>query len=199
MLFTALLVALASGTNYVRPLHLDNATPSRMKSCSRYSRVRLSAMSYPRSCSPEVHSIWTTAFCTAASFAHSNEHCRIVRKWFVRSIHLVFRYQHVCAVGVYGTAPLWGRIVDSKGPKVLLIIGFVSLLVGYNGIRYLYDTGLPDGATDLSTIVFLTLILFGFLTGIGGNGGLTSAMNATAKSFPDELVSFHRSCARPGI
>lgn len=29
-----------------------------------------------------------------------------------------------------------------------------------------------------------------FLTGAGGNSGLTSAMNATAKSFADEAVRF---------
>lgn len=92
-------------------------------------------------------------------------------------------------MGVYGTAPFWGRIVDSRGPRILLVIAFVSLLVGYNGMRYLYDRGLSSGATDLTTVSFGALVLFGFLTGIGGNGGLTSAMNSTAKSFPDGLVS----------
>ena len=94
-----------------------------------------------------------------------------------------------CLVGVYGTAPLWGRIVDTRGPRILLVIAFVALLTGYNGIRWFYDMGLPPGATDLSTIGFCTLVLFGFLTGIGGNGGLASAMNSTAKSFPDGFVS----------
>lgn len=92
-------------------------------------------------------------------------------------------------MGVYGTAPLWGRIVDTRGPRILLAIGFVSLLAGYNGIRYFFDIGLPQGATDLSTVAFCTLVFCGFLTGIGGNGGLGSAMNSTAKSFPDGLVS----------
>ncbi|GBE79045.1 predicted protein [Sparassis crispa] len=34
-------------------------------------------------------------------------------------------------------------------------------------------------------VSFCLLVLFGFLSGLGGNGGLASAMNSTAKSFPD--------------
>ncbi|CAL1713245.1 unnamed protein product [Somion occarium] len=88
-------------------------------------------------------------------------------------------------IGVYGTAPLWGKLVDSKGPRILLVIGFASLLSGYLGIRYFFDAGLPEGMTDLTIAGFCALVLCGFMTGIGGNGGLASAMNATAKSFPD--------------
>ena len=91
-------------------------------------------------------------------------------------------------VGVYGTAPFWGYIVDHRGPRGLLALAFISLLVGYNGIRHFYDAGLPDGARDISTLAFLALVFCSFLTGIGGNGGLTSAINSTAKSFPDKLV-----------
>ncbi|KAK7689991.1 hypothetical protein QCA50_006633 [Cerrena zonata] len=88
-------------------------------------------------------------------------------------------------IGVYGTAPLWGKLVDAKGPRILLVIGFVFLLSGYLGIRHLYDVGLPEGVADLSTVAFGALVLCGFMTGIGGNGGLASSMNVTAKSWPD--------------
>ena len=91
-------------------------------------------------------------------------------------------------VGVYGTAPLWGKLVDAKGPRILLVIGFVFLLSGYLGIRHFYDAGLPEGVPDLSVFAFGALVLCGFMTGIGGNGGLASAMNATAKSWPDRAV-----------
>ncbi|EKM58967.1 uncharacterized protein PHACADRAFT_249103 [Phanerochaete carnosa HHB-10118-sp] len=90
-------------------------------------------------------------------------------------------------VGVYGTAPFWGWIVDHRGPRSLLALAFVALLAGYSGIRHFYDAGLPNGATDISTLSFVALVLCGFLTGIGGNGGLTSAINSSAKSFPDRL------------
>lgn len=55
-------------------------------------------------------------------------------------------------------------------------------------MRHFYDVGLPEGATDISTLSFCALVVCGFLTGIGGNGGLTSATNSTAKNFPDRLV-----------
>ena len=82
-----------------------------------------------------------------------------------------------------------GKLVDSKGPRPLLAIAFFSLFIGYSGIRHFYTTGLPEGATDLSGWIFAALMLCGFLTGIGANGGIMSAMNATAKSFPDRAVS----------
>ncbi|KAI0078268.1 MFS general substrate transporter [Panus rudis PR-1116 ss-1] len=85
-------------------------------------------------------------------------------------------------IGVYGTAPLWGKLVDARGPRVLLVIGFVSLLTGYLGIRHFYDTGKDAGLATLCVLIFCS-----FLTGIGGNGGLASAMNVTAKSWPDRL------------
>ncbi|KAI0959036.1 hypothetical protein AcW1_003984 [Taiwanofungus camphoratus] len=88
-------------------------------------------------------------------------------------------------IGVYGSAPLWGRIVDTRGPRILFLMAFVALVIGYSGVRHFYDTGLADGSADLSYFGFCTLVFFGFLTGIGGNGGLASAMNATAKSWPD--------------
>lgn len=92
-------------------------------------------------------------------------------------------------VGVYGTAPLYGRLVDARGPRTLLVIAFVCLIVGYSGVRYFHDRGLPEGATEISTLSFCLLVACGFLTGSGGNGGLAGALNATAKSFPDRLVS----------
>ncbi|EJF60064.1 MFS general substrate transporter [Dichomitus squalens LYAD-421 SS1] len=87
-------------------------------------------------------------------------------------------------IGVYGTAPIWGGIVDRKGPRIMMVIAFFALLAGYLGIRHFYDSGRPDGDT-ISLVSFWTLVFFGFLTGIGGNGGLVGAMNATAKSWPD--------------
>ena len=91
-------------------------------------------------------------------------------------------------VGVYSSGPVWGKIVDSRGPRILLVCSFLFLLGGYSGMRYLYDTGLPSDVEHLSIIAFCTLVLFSYLTGAGGNGGLVSAVNSTAKTFPDKAV-----------
>ncbi|KAI0717569.1 MFS general substrate transporter [Cerioporus squamosus] len=87
-------------------------------------------------------------------------------------------------IGVYSTAPIWGGIVDRKGPQIMMVIAFFGLLSGYLGIRHFFDTGIPDGES-IGLLSFCALTFCGFLTGIGGNGGLVGGMNATAKSWPD--------------
>ena len=88
---------------------------------------------------------------------------------------------------MYGTAPIWGGIVDRKGPRIMMVIAFFSLLAGYLGIRHFYDGGLAEGE-GISILSFCSLVFFAFLTGIGGNGGLVGALNTTAKSWPDRAV-----------
>ncbi|KAE9407195.1 MFS general substrate transporter [Gymnopus androsaceus JB14] len=90
-------------------------------------------------------------------------------------------------VGSYVSAPIWGKIVDSRGPKSLLLSGFVLLLAGYSGIRLIYDAGLPTNNTTLSTAMLALLIACSFMTGFGGNGGMAAAINTTAKTFPDKV------------
>lgn len=76
-------------------------------------------------------------------------------------------------------------------------MSFLSLLIGYNGIRHFYDEFTDDPPAQpsimadvekISMFSFCVLAFCSFLTGVGGDGGLTTAMNATAKSFPDRLV-----------
>jgi hypothetical protein len=47
----------------------------------------------------------------------------------------------------------WGRIGDSRGPRPLLVGAFIFLLVGYSGIRSLFDAGLGE-AHELSQLRF---------------------------------------------
>ena len=96
------------------------------------------------------------------------------------------------SVGVYSTGPIWGRIVDSHGPRILLASSFVFLLGGYSGIRYFYVSGLAPDALTVPILSFSALVLCSFLTGAGGNGGFMSAVNSTAKTFPDRAVCIHR-------
>ncbi|KAH7927046.1 MFS general substrate transporter [Leucogyrophana mollusca] len=85
-------------------------------------------------------------------------------------------------VGVYSSGPVWGRIVDAKGPRIPLIGAFICLLLGYFGIRRIFDNGADP---TISFVSLAVLIICSFMTGLGGNAGLAAAVNTTAKSFPD--------------
>ncbi|KAF5363758.1 hypothetical protein D9756_001104 [Leucocoprinus leucothites] len=95
------------------------------------------------------------------------------------------RFLIASLVGVYTFGPIWGRIVDTRGPRIPLTGAFVLLLTGYSGIKYAFDAGVPQGAMTISTFTFALVVLCNFMTGAGGNGGLTSSVNSTARSFPD--------------
>jgi hypothetical protein len=86
---------------------------------------------------------------------------------------------------------VWGRIVDSRGPCIPLACSFVFLLGGYFGIRRFYDSGLAPDALFFPAISLYALLLCSFLIGVGGKGGYTSAVNSTAKTFPDRVVCIH--------
>ncbi|KAH9963274.1 major facilitator superfamily domain-containing protein [Russula dissimulans] len=105
-------------------------------------------------------------------------------------LHLTHTILNVFAVagniGVYMSGPVWGKIADTRGPRLLLIVGFITLLSGYSGIRGIFDAGLGN-ATELSRPRLVLLILCSFITGIGGNSSMAAAMNTTAKNFPDHL------------
>jgi hypothetical protein len=81
--------------------------------------------------------------------------------------------------------------VDTRGPRILLACSFVSLLGGYSGIRYLYDSGLAPDALSAPPIIFYALLFYSFLTGVGSAGGFASSVNSTAKTFPDRAVCIH--------
>ena len=90
-------------------------------------------------------------------------------------------------MGVYTSGPIWGRIVDQKGPRIPLIGAAICLLVGYLGIKQMYDDGVGDGST-VSALHFTLLIVCGYMSGLGSQAGLSAAMNTTAKSFLSSSV-----------
>jgi MFS family permease len=95
---------------------------------------------------------------------------------------------------VYISGPIWGKIVDSGGPKKPFICAFLFLLAGYSGIKYIYDFGaqsFQDSSSTLSESTFAFLLLSAVLTGAGGNAGLTSSVNVAAKSFPDRRAGLN--------
>ncbi|KAJ8522776.1 hypothetical protein ONZ45_g655 [Pleurotus djamor] len=90
-------------------------------------------------------------------------------------------------VGVYSSSPLWGRIVDSRGPRPLLASAFLLLLIGYSGIRMIYNAGPVDDAGTLPNYLFFSLMAFSYMTGAGGCAALNGSGNPTAKSFPNSM------------
>ncbi|KAG6917475.1 hypothetical protein DXG01_002452 [Tephrocybe rancida] len=82
-------------------------------------------------------------------------------------------------------APILGRIVDLRGPRILLASAFVLLLGGYSGMKTIFDSGVPTTSSSISTLTLCTLVLCSYMTGVGGTAGLTSAINTVAKTFPD--------------
>lgn len=79
-------------------------------------------------------------------------------------------------------------MVDRRGPCLPLLIGATLNFVGYTGVRLFYLGVLPirvsEEAEASKPLIFL-LSLCMFLTGSAGSAGLSSGMNAVAKSFPD--------------
>lgn len=97
--------------------------------------------------------------------------------------------------GTYSTGPLHGKLVDARGPRPSLIVAFFCLLVGYMGIKTIFDSGLKEGQDRASTPVIVLLIFCGFLTGTGGSSAASGSLNTVAKSFPEHLVSVYISCS----
>ncbi|EUC66581.1 MFS general substrate transporter [Rhizoctonia solani AG-3 Rhs1AP] len=92
-------------------------------------------------------------------------------------------------LGVYCSGPIWGKVVDARGPRIPLLVAFVLLAFGYGGIRAFYTGAISMSETSTSRFNgdVAALFFFSLCTGIAGNAGITSAMNAAAKSFPDRL------------
>ncbi|WRT65267.1 uncharacterized protein IL334_002210 [Kwoniella shivajii] len=91
-------------------------------------------------------------------------------------------------LGVYLTGPLWGKIVDSRGQKIPLFVGGLCCLIGYSVVHSFYAGTISirsANSSEPSNLRLFVLEFAMFLTGCGGSSGLTSAVNATAKSFPD--------------
>ncbi|KAF8812688.1 MFS general substrate transporter [Phlegmacium glaucopus] len=88
-------------------------------------------------------------------------------------------------VGSSLSSPVFGKIVDSRGPRILLICAFIFLISGYSGIRLLYNSGLPPDVKSLPTLIFAALMLCSSLVGSGGIAAYNASVNSTAKTFPE--------------
>ncbi|KAF8318221.1 MFS general substrate transporter [Clavulina sp. PMI_390] len=91
-------------------------------------------------------------------------------------------------VGVYSTGPFWGSIADARGPRLLYFLATVLLFIGYSGVKMFYDGvfNLPNETVHSATsFPFLTILVFAYASGAGGNAGLIGSINAVARSFSD--------------
>ena len=91
-------------------------------------------------------------------------------------------------VGLYGFAPLLGRLADSRGPRLSLSLSFFLLLTGYLGIKGVYDAS-QGNTRPVGSGTLFTLVMFELLSGVGSNTGYFGALNTVAKSFPNSVVS----------
>ena len=69
------------------------------------------------------------------------------------------------------------------------LAAILLLLTGYYGIRHIYDLGLSCDQLSIPYTTFILLVLFRFAMGSRSNVGFASAVNSTAKSFPDTAVN----------
>ncbi|ORX36103.1 major facilitator superfamily domain-containing protein, partial [Kockovaella imperatae] len=97
--------------------------------------------------------------------------------------------------GMYLTGPLWGKFVDSRGQQMQLtgqrplLCSSIVIFTGYFLVHSFYSGALPirpDSSHHPTTIGLLGLAFAMFLSGSGGAGGLSAAVNAAAKSFSDQ-------------
>ena len=139
------------------------------------------------SCHP---SLRTPARRTPPDHPHSTQHHRSRRKLSVSCLlpSLVNTNLAHYSVGMSISGPVWGRIVDTRGPRISLASSFLLLLLGYSGIRYIFDAGIPAPADTVSTFTICLLVLCGCMTGAGGGASSTASLNSTAKIFPDKAV-----------
>lgn len=90
-------------------------------------------------------------------------------------------------VGFYVSGPVWGRIIDARGPRIPLIGAAACFFIAYAGTRRIYDDGIGTAAS-LSPVLFAVLVALALVIGFGVNAGLNSGINTTAKSFPESAV-----------
>lgn len=89
--------------------------------------------------------------------------------------------------GFVSGGPVWGRIVDKRGPRIPLALGCIFLFSAYSGLRFIFEGGLPKSFETMPTSLFCLVALLRYIAGLGSNAGFMAAMNSTAKSFPDKM------------
>ncbi|KAJ1981139.1 hypothetical protein H4R35_000843 [Dimargaris xerosporica] len=103
---------------------------------------------------------------------------------FKRDLHFTGLQTNVVAsagdYGLYLSGPLWGYLVDRRGPRLLAAIGTLFLLVGYTSLALLFH--LNWYASTTAWAVPLAAVGFG-LVGLGSQSAYMASMSTTARNF----------------
>ncbi|KAF8939678.1 hypothetical protein BGZ47_008082 [Haplosporangium gracile] len=78
--------------------------------------------------------------------------------------------------GLFLSGPLFGRLVDSKGPRTVGLLSAALLVAGYSGLSLTYS-----GA--FSSFGFFTSFLFLILVGMGSQAGYMTSVSTNAHNF----------------
>ncbi|KAH8705172.1 putative MFS transporter [Talaromyces proteolyticus] len=82
-------------------------------------------------------------------------------------------------IGLYCSGIPTGILTDTRGPTITLLIGTVSLFLGYYPIYLAYEHG--QGYMSLGPLCF-----FAWLFGLGGSASFSGAIKAAASNFPEQ-------------
>ncbi|KAJ1973791.1 hypothetical protein H4R34_004955 [Dimargaris verticillata] len=103
---------------------------------------------------------------------------------FKRDLHFTGLQTNVVAsagdYGLYLSGPLWGYLVDCRGPRLLAAIGTLFLLAGYMSLALLFH--LNWYASTTAWAVPMAAVGFG-LVGLGSQSAYMASMSTTARSF----------------
>ncbi|KAF9540144.1 hypothetical protein EC957_004620 [Mortierella hygrophila] len=78
--------------------------------------------------------------------------------------------------GLFLSGPLFGRLVDSKGPRTVGCLSAALLVAGYSGLSWTYS-----GA--FGSLGFFTAFLFLILVGMGSQAGYMTSVSTNAHNF----------------
>ncbi|KAJ5084027.1 hypothetical protein NUU61_008606 [Penicillium alfredii] len=81
-------------------------------------------------------------------------------------------------LGMYAMGIPLGLLTDSKGPRLMSLVGSACLVVGYYPIHLSYASG--PGSVPVVFLCFFT-----FLTGTGGCAAFTGAIKTAASNYPN--------------
>ncbi|KAF9951217.1 hypothetical protein BGZ70_001089 [Mortierella alpina] len=137
-------------------------------------------MAYPKGVSSATKTASFLAACSVALVSGTPYLYSTYANQLTTRLSLTALQSNVVAAGVhYGlflSGPLFGRLVDSRGPRTVGLIAAGLLMTGYAGLSLTYS-GL------FNTFGFVTAFLFLMLVGMGSQAGYMTSVSTNAHNF----------------